>query len=680
MDRPPARAARRTTSRLVVVPAALLGLGGSFAAGAALTGPGPVSAGSPGSSGSSLRSVVPAAESGSPVAAERSCDELLDHYVDAALPQVGPRGWSRPPRPGVLLDALPVEQRAAGDEAGAARSGVTTPGTPGTTRSTASATGTTVQEEGVDEPDSVKTDGTILARTDDGDLVLADVSGDRVEETARVSLLDLEDLGGAAPAPGLELGPVAAGRAELLLAGTTLLVVADSTTSTHVVSLDVADPTDPVVAEHVVYDTGLVSARLHGDVARLVLATGLPTLDFRVPSGYLGRESAREANEDLVREAPLEAWLPGRSVDGSAAEGFLDCADVAVPDDGLEPGTTTVLATTVDDLTGGDEAQAVAARLPLAYESPDHLYLATAGRQETPWLDALCLDACGSMLDGGLDGLDGGLDPVVPPLPDGTTYVVGFALDSTSTTPAGSAEVDGVLADRWSLDEHHGVLRLALEAGTGTADATSVVTLGTRAGDLVEIGRLDGLGRGEDLTSVRWFDDLAVLVTFRQVDPLHTVDLSDPARPAALGELEVPGFSSYLHPLGSQRLVGVGEGPQGPRGLGWGAQAGLFDVTDLTDVRRLDVVGYGAGSRAGAATDPRQLTWLPRVRTVLTVVVRGWRAPTAWVSTLALGGGRMDGTMTRVDRGSDADRVRLVPLPDDRVVLVTGDGARFFGA
>ena len=70
--------------------------------------------------------------------------------------------------------------------------------------------------------------------------------------------------------------------------------------------------------------------------------------------------------------------------------------------------------------------------------------------------------------------------------------------------------------------------------------------------------RLLGLGRGEDLRSVRWFDRLAVLVTFRQTDPVHTVDLSDPERPRSLGQLEVPGFSSYLHPIGDDRLLGLG--------------------------------------------------------------------------------------------------------------------------
>jgi hypothetical protein len=162
-----------------------------------------------------------------------------------------------------------------------------------------------------------------------------------------------------------------------------------------------------------------------------------------------------------------------------------------------------------------------------------------------------------------------------------------------------------------------------------------------------------------------------------QVDPLYAVDLTDPDDPDLLGELKIPGFSSYLHPLGSHRLLGVGEGP-GDAG-GWGAQAGLFDVTDLTDPRQLDVLSYGGDTRALVADDPRQLTWLPERRQVLTViesVKRGGQV--GLVSVLSLGDGQLENRMVEVEQGSDVTQVRLVPLPDGRVVLVTARDAQFF--
>ncbi len=600
---------------------------------------------------------------------DATCDDLLDLYVGRGLGLVGPSGWG---------SGLPTPYPLAVDDLAAAGDTVqrseSVAAAPATTRATASAGGTTVQEGAVDEPDSVKTDGSLLVRVEDGALVVADVSGPSLRELSRLEL--------PVPAPPAKV--------ELLLSDDTVVVLGEAgvvdatgvggdgsadTRATLVTTIDVSVPTLPTVTSSVTYDTGLLAARLHGGTVRLVLDAGLPRLDFLRPGPETGDETARLANLSLVRESTLDDWLPTRSVDGAAGEGFLDCEDVVVPEGRLGLGLTAVVGFEAADGPGAASAAAptgLAAATDVAYASADHLYLAAAGTEAGlggfgDLAAPLCREVC------------------VPAYDAGTTWVHDFALGradaGTTATYVGAAEVEGRLADRWSLDEHDGVLRLALEASSQTADATSLVTLGPdpQGGQaLVEVGRLDGVGREEDLTAVRWFDDLAVLVTFRRIDPLHVVDLSDATRPTQLSELEIPGFSEYLHPLGADRLLGIGQGPVAGPDRPWGAQAGLFDVTDLADVRRIDTTGFGPGSRAGAATDPRQLTWLPGRRTVLTVVVRGWRSPVARVATLRIDGGRMQTSTRAVDRGPDVDAVRLVPLPDERVVLVTADGARFY--
>jgi hypothetical protein len=214
-----------------------------------------------------------------------------------------------------------------------------------------------------------------------------------------------------------------------------------------------------------------------------------------------------------------------------------------------------------------------------------------------------------------------------------------------------------------------------------TGNWSSIVVLAdTGDGRLDEVGRVDRIGPREDIEAVRWFGDLALVVTFRQVDPLYTVDLADPARPQVVGELKIPGFSAYLHPLGPHRLLGVGEGPVPTRrgGESWGAQAGLFDLADLAEPRRLDVESWAPGTRHVAATDPRAFTWLPGSRTALSVLTRGWGARTGWVSVVRLRDGVISQELVEVEHGSDVERVRLVRLPDTRVLLVTGDDASFF--
>jgi uncharacterized secreted protein with C-terminal beta-propeller domain len=267
--------------------------------------------------------------------------------------------------------------------------------------------------------------------------------------------------------------------------------------------------------------------------------------------------------------------------------------------------------------------------------------------------------------------------PTDVPSTDGTTPLFAFALDGTDATYVASGDVEGSIADRWSMDSVGGSLRVAVGPSSETGNFNSVLTLREEGSDLVEDGRVDQLGVGEEIKSVRWFDDLAIVVTFRQTDPLYAIDLTDPAAPQLLGELKIPGFSEYLHPLGEQRLIGMGQDAS-LQGVTRGAQAALFDVTDLTDPRQLDVVRYDEGTQAGAVTDPRQFTWLPEQRTVLTVVSQGWTGTTGWVSVLSLGDGSMSNRMVEVEHGTDVADVRLVPLASGKVALVTGEDVSFF--
>jgi uncharacterized secreted protein with C-terminal beta-propeller domain len=239
--------------------------------------------------------------------------------------------------------------------------------------------------------------------------------------------------------------------------------------------------------------------------------------------------------------------------------------------------------------------------------------------------------------------------------------------------------VDGAVADRWSMDEAGDVLRVAVGPTSRTGNFSSVVTFEEQGDALVELGRVDKLGVNETIRSVRWFDDLAFVVTFRQTDPLYAVDLSDPARPEVLGELKIPGFSEYLHPIAGDLLIGIGQDAT-LTGMTRGAQAALFDVSDLTDPRQVDLVTYRRGSVAGAGTDPRQFTWLPERRTALTVVSSGFGlsgGSTGWVSVLEVDGDRLANRMVEVEYGVEVGEVRTVPLPDGRVVLMTGDGVSF---
>jgi len=170
---------------------------------------------------------------------------------------------------------------------------------------------------------------------------------------------------------------------------------------------------------------------------------------------------------------------------------------------------------------------------------------------------------------------------------------------------------------------------------------------------------------------VRWFDDLAIVVTYRQIDPLYAVDLTDPTHPRLLGRLRVSGYSAYLHPIGPMRMLGVGDGP-GSRG--WGAQIGLFDVSDLSHPRQLAVHHYARGTYPLAESDPRSFTWLPAHRAALAVIDHGRHA---YLSVLRAHDGRLHNRMIPVGSVDQAGGVRTLPLPGGRFVLVAGNDVRF---
>jgi hypothetical protein len=606
----------------------------------------------------------PVAWQGDALTPAASCEELLDWYVDGAEELVTPWGWS-----GGLMDVGGAWRTFARDgvaelkSLGAGAAASTDAG--GMTNATQSGTGTNVQEAGVDEPDVAKSDGRLLARVErtgrTTDLVLADVTGETVEETARIDLPDVVD-------------------PELLLVGDSVVVVggdqeADGSPGTRILRVDVSDLDEPTVTDTLTVDAELLSARQHGTTVRWVTRTGLPDLDFARPGRRAGsQDRALERNLERVRGTEVDDWLPHVTTfaeDGTATtERLVECDEVALPGspgeaDGTTPGTVAVVgldASTRLAGLGDADAVGVAVGTDLVYASTDRLYLATSGAPTG------CCWTVDRALPGGPSGWPvGGWS--------GTSEVHELELAGTAATYVASGEVDGTIRDRWSMDEHDGVLRVAVGPSSETGDFSSIVTLRRDGGRLQEIGRVDRIGPREEIEAVRWFGDLALVVTFRRVDPLYTVDLSDQTAPRVVGELKVPGYSAYLHPLGPHRLLGLGEGPVA--GRRWGAQTSLFDLADLAAPRRLDVLDHRVGTRHVAATDPRAFTWLPGQRTGLSVVTRGYGARTGWLSILRLDDGVITEELVEVEHGSDVDRVRLLRLPDRRVLLVTADAASY---
>jgi hypothetical protein len=604
-----------------------------------------------GAAGSLFRLPVAAADE---LHAFDDCEELRQWYVDQALPQVGPFGLGGGPVPAMALAERSAASPSLGPTA-AADAGTDPSGAVGS-----SGTGTNTQEADVDESDIAKTDGSVVVGVSGRQLVVTDVTGARPVEVSRTTL----------PGPALDAP-------ELLLRDDRVLVVGDEVVTTsypfgdvgrsflptrpvdtraHILSVDLADPGSPRVTGNRAVDGGAISTREYADgTVRIVVTTGYPPLDFVHPNRDRTARQATRRNKEIVRSAPVSAWLPGIRDDGAHKRPLVGCSDVRHPRQPSGFGTISVLTFPFDE-SGSPETTAVTAAGDLVYSSARRLYVATTAGGPV----AIPLDS-------------GGSRAVVPHVP--TTDVHAFALDGDRTTYTASGSFRGTVKDRWSFSEYDGRLRVAAQLGTFDRPVDNgVLVLEERDGRLVETGRVHGLGKNETIQSVRWFGDLAIVVTFRQTDPLYTVDLSDPDRPEVVGALKIPGFSSYLHPVGGDVLVGIGHDASAT-GSDLGAQAATFDLRDLADVRRVDTYGFGPQTDVSAGWDPRTFSYLPERRTLVTPV-QDWGSSRSRFVALRVGpDGSLAQTASWVTRRYAGESVRTLPLGDGRIALV-GDAVR----
>jgi len=152
-----------------------------------------------------------------------------------------------------------------------------------------------------------------------------------------------------------------------------------------------------------------------------------------------------------------------------------------------------------------------------------------------------------------------------------------------------SGEVEGTVLNQFSMSEKDGYLRIATtrpQLTEGSASVSFVTVMEEKGDKLVSIGAVGNLGKGEQIYAVRFIGDAGYVVTFRQTDPLYVIDLRDPTSPVITGELKIPGFSNYLHPVGEDLLLGIGQDAD-DQGRVKGLQVSLFDVSDPAKPARL---------------------------------------------------------------------------------------------
>ncbi|PLX21925.1 hypothetical protein C0584_01140 [Candidatus Parcubacteria bacterium] len=191
------------------------------------------------------------------------------------------------------------------------------------------------------------------------------------------------------------------------------------------------------------------------------------------------------------------------------------------------------------------------------------------------------------------------------------TVIHKISINGTNIEYLKSGEVTGHVLNQFSMDESGGNFRIATtknrtwsQYGESKDSYSNLYVLDE---NLKQIGAVEDIAPGERIYSVRFMQDRAYLVTFKQTDPLFVIDLSSPSEPKILGELKIPGFSNYLHPYDEKTLIGIGKDTElneYERVITKGLKVSLFDVSDVEEPRETDSFIIGdAGSDSLALND-----------------------------------------------------------------------------
>ena len=197
------------------------------------------------------------------------------------------------------------------------------------------------------------------------------------------------------------------------------------------------------------------------------------------------------------------------------------------------------------------------------------------------------------------------------------TEIFKFKLDGTKVDFHRSAELKGTILNQFSMDEYKGNFRVVMTEGNmWDSKNPSKNHLYILNENMETTGSVKGLAEGERIYSARFMGDKAYMVTFRETDPLFVFDVADPANPKVLGELKIPGFSNYLHPLDEHHLIGIGyetvamKNPSGgePFITTKGMKLSLFDVTDFHNPKEkfTEIIG-GQGTYSAIQYDHKAL-------------------------------------------------------------------------
>lgn len=411
---------------------------------------------------------------------------------------------------------------------------------------------TNVREEGVGEPDVVKTDGKRIYIANDRRIQIVDITKEEMKQLGTVRLSDECYV------------------SEIFVKDDRLVVVYTQTEFkdtdgsyggyreyTVAETFDVSRPEKPKSIGKITQSGNYNNMRVVGDYVYLL------------SNFYADTYSPRTERD---------AYIP--SVQGKR----IDSGDILMPSAPMGNKYTIVTAFSMKDPEKKVDNKAIFGSSGMCYVSRNNIYVC-----ESNYGSYGIMPLAGKSSQGNSEGST-----------VSQTCIRKVSYKDGTLEAVGQTVVDGTLNDSFSIDEYEGNLRMAVTVQQLSSGSSDMLFPGVQPRDaaqpqdsnslyildenLEEISRIEGLAPDETIYSARFMGDTGYFVTFRQIDPLFSVDLSNPKKPRVIGELKIPGFSQYLHPYGEGLLLGIGMDVDETGTTTDGVKLSMFDISDPSDV------------------------------------------------------------------------------------------------
>ncbi|MCH8241527.1 MAG: beta-propeller domain-containing protein [Planctomycetes bacterium] len=474
---------------------------------------------------------------------------------------------------------------------------------------------TTIQEVGVDESDVVKTDGSYVYVIHESMLRIVRVAPR--DQFGLVAELALEGYGremylhdgkvialtetyggffgfggGGVPEPLILEDAVASGDA------VSVEPTADGLSSsiappdyqyerprTIVTIFDVAAPDNPERLSKTSFVGTQSSSRMIEGVLHLVVTNFQHHFYDVLP--LLGRP---ELDVSAVKSVDILPTFEQVDAEGTVTSGpLVTWENMYRPTDSDGFGVLTVVSMNTNGRAANFSAVGIVAEPGLLYSSTDALYLT-----DTNW------DFFGNARE--------------------TSDIYKLAYQEDGAVPVATGTVRGRILNQYSMGAYNGFLRVATTVspefsplGQVRERSNSVYVLEASDGKLAVTGKIENIAPGETIQSARFLGDRGYLVTFREIDPLFTLNLADPREPRVVGVLKVPGFSTFMVPMDQDHLLTIGRHiPENGPFFGRGVQLSIFDVSDFADpkLKHLEIIGGSEGEAwSEALNNPKAFTY-----------------------------------------------------------------------